>query len=496
MKAQNKWLKIAGVVLSALFVSSGVTFAQKSHPIKIVNLMVGSQHDEPLDEVPKSLSFKGNYKGYTDVKYMGEAQVLRFNPRKTGTKTLTLHDGNGKVVIEYTLDIKKSDLTKVIYEIRSLLGEIEGISIKIVNNRVVVDGQVLLPSDMNRIYSVVQQYGAQAASIVTLSPIAQRKIASYIERDINNPEIHVRSVNERFILEGLASSQAEKDRAEVIAKMYVPDLVVEDAVAAEKIKKRSGPPVINLINIKEAGPAPPAKIIQLNVHYVELKKDYNRGFRFQWTPTLQDGSQITYKADSNSGGGVVSTITGTIENLLPKLNWAREHGFARVLQSTSLIVQDRKEGNIQSMQRIPYAMLTAQGIPQTAVEEVGIRTQITPGIIGPRSDSIELVMNFTLSSFLGKSSSGMPITSNNNIVTTVVVRSGQSAAIGGLISNTTNTDFNKLPQNNAENPLLSLYASKDFARNQSQFVVFVTPVIKASASDGAERVKEKFRLRD
>jgi pilus assembly protein CpaC len=78
----------------------------------------------------------------------------------------------------------------------------------------------------------------------------------------------------------------------------------------------------------------------------------------------------------------------------------------------------------------------------------------------------------------------------------VVVRSGQSAAIGGLISSDTSTGYNKLPANASTNPLISLYSSKDFRRNQSQFVVFVTPVIKASASAGSENIKRKFRLRE
>lgn len=71
-----------------------------------------------------------------------------------------------------------------------------------------------------------------------------------------------------------------------------------------------------------------------------------------------------------------------------------------------------------------------------------------------------------------------------------------SAAVGGLISNESGTDFNRLPENTSANPLFSLYASKSFRRNQSQFVVFVTPIIKSSASAGADRIKRKFRIRD
>ena len=41
-----------------------------------------------------------------------------------------------------------------------------------------------------------------------------------------------------------------------------------------------------------------------------------------------------------------------------------------------------------------------------------------------------------------------------------------------------------------------LYSAKDFRRNKNQFVVFVTPIIKASASQGSEGIKRKFRLRE
>ncbi len=123
-------------------------------------------------------------------------------------------------------------------EIKGLLADIEGIEIKLINNKVVVDGQILLPKDLNRVYSVVSQYPDMASSLVTLSPLAQKKIAEFIERDINNPEIHVRPVNEKFILEGVANDEAEKQRAEIIAKTYVPDTIVEAAEAGGVIKKR------------------------------------------------------------------------------------------------------------------------------------------------------------------------------------------------------------------------------------------------------------------
>ncbi len=465
---------------------------------RFINLTLGIEQDEKLPPLPLDIEFKGDFKKVVSAAYDKYSRTLRLNPRGEGFATLTIHDKkNGKLLAEYRIDVKKSKLDKVVREMRALLGDIEGINIKIVNNKVVVDGQILLPNDLSRIYNVVQQFGDQASSLVTLSPLAQKKIAEFITRDINNPEIEVRAVNDKIILQGHANSEDEKTRAEIIAKTYLPDVIVEDAVAKGVIKKRSpaNEGVINLIQIKEAPAKPPEKMIQLVVHYVELNKDYSKAFKFQFTPSIEDGTSVTVSnGGSGSTGGLVSTIAGTINNFLPKLNWAKEHGHARVLESTSLIVENGKKGEIKQVTNQPYPVIGADKTQGTAFAEVGIVTAITPRITGEKSGSVYMEMAFKVSSLKG-TSGGAPITSTNELNSTITVRDRQSAAVGGLISNSSNSGYNRAPSG-VTNPIISLYASKEFTKNQSQFVVFVTPVIKTSASSGSEQIKKKFRLRD
>ena len=69
-----------------------------------------------------------------------------------------------------------------------------------------------------------------------------------------------------------------------------------------------------------------------------------------------------------------------------------------------------------------------------------------------------------------------------------------SAAIGGVVSSQNSSGFNRAPSESAGEPLFNLLASKEFKRNQNQFVVFVTPIIRSSASTGVEEVKRKFRV--
>lgn len=469
---------------------------------RFLTLTVGVDQDEKLPVKMKNLgreNLKGTWRRIVSVTFSEEINTLRFTPNREGVATLVVIDAKQRVVAEYRIEVRKSRLDGIARELKGLLGDIEGISIKIVNNKVIVDGQIVIPKDMYRIHTVVKQYGDQVSSIVTLSPIAQKRIAEFIEKDIQNPEVRVRALNDKFILEGTVNSDDERNKAEIIAKAYVQPTFLESAIQDGIVRapRPANDGIINLISVRPSAPPPPSKTVQLVIHYVELKKDYQRGFRFQFMPNLQDQSTLTFRAGQQQDADSGWSITGIIDQLLPKLNWSKQHGYARVLESTSLIVQDGKRGVLNSIREIPYTTAAGgdTGGLVTAFKDVGIATAITPVILGERSDSLSLAMEFDISSLVGLTDAG-PLTSRNKITSDIVVRSGQSAAVGGLISNRATTNYNKLPKDVSDNPIISLYASKDFQRDQSQFVVFVTPIIKSSASSGAEKIKRKFRLRD
>lgn len=494
------------VLLGSFAVAPSRAFAQAededeiktTKPRKFIYLTLGVESDEKLPTMPNSISFKGSFRRIVTASYSKELNMVRFVPKGEGEATFTIHDTSGKMIADYRVVVQKSKLDAVLKQMQSLLSDIEGISLKVINNKVVVDGQILLPNDMSRIHAVVSQFGEQASTLVSLSPLAQKKIAEFIARSIGNPEVEVRAVNNKIILEGWVDTEDEKQRAEVIAKLHVPPMLVDKAVAEGVLRplKPANDGVVNLLKVKLGAAPPPPKIIQIVTHYVELQKDYSKSFRFQFMPNLQDNSALTIST-GDSPAGNSTNFTAIIDSLLPKLNWSKQHGHARILESSTLIVQEGKKGVLNSVQEVPY---TTQGgtqgnVATTAFKEVGLATAITPVVLEGRSDSINLTLEFQISAIIGITPSG-PTTSKNTMNTEIVVRSGQSAAIGGLITNRSNTGYNKLDKSAPANPLISLFASKQFEKGQSQFVVFVTPIIKSSASAGSERIKKKFKLRD
>ena len=492
----SSWLLFLLAVTFLLSLNGTVVLAKNEknkHPTAYLSLYIGVLHDEGVPLIPDRVKASGTFRSVTKVKINKKNKSLRFDPKKEGVGTLILENpATGTILYEYRIKVERTNVSQVTREIRSLLGDIDGIDIKVLNNRVVVDGEIITPRDMIRIHNVVRQFPGLASSLVVLSAIAEKKISQFMERDINNPEIQVRVINKKFILEGLANSEEEKDRAEIIAKAYVNDIIIDQAVADQKVKVMDSKLVINLIKVKASPAEAPKKMVQLVFHYVELSKNYTKGFRFQWTPDLGDGSQVSFSTGGRSAAGFLTTLTGTVSNLLPKLNWAKEHGHARVLKSTSLIAQDGEEGVLNSTSQIPYQVVSAQGVPSTSFASAGLQTSVTPKISGSH---ITMSIAFSSKALVDYTAQG-PLINEKDFKTTIMVQSGQSAAIAGLITSESGTGYNRLPKNVSKNPLISLYASKDFRRSQSQFVVFITPIIRSSASSGTEKIKRRFRIRN
>ena len=447
---------------------------------------------------------------------LGDPQVLRYQidrearkmilvPLKAGKTSLDIYDQTGVLKRRYVLTVVVSDLAKTAKELQDLLGEIEGIRIKIFGRKILIDGEILLPSDLNRIVTVTNQYAKEEVGIIaTLSPVAQKIIAGKIQEDIQKmgfKEVTVRAVNQRFLVEGEVprGPDADPDRNAVIAietaKTYVPDIFITAGEKEGVIKRpEGGPPVVvNLLIIKPKPAAEPAKMVRIVIHYVELNKNYAKNFSFNWTPGIRDTSNIELK-----GGKLTTTVTGTLDSLIPKLNSATTHGHARVLESSSLIVQDNEEGTLNNAIQIPISVfLSSGGGTQQATQyvDVGLLMKIKPTTL-QESNAMRVDVEFQLKTVLGFNEQGVPSIGQNKINTILIVGSGESAAIGGLVTNNMLTNYNKLPEGTTtQNFLFNLYRSKSFQNNKSQFVVFVTPEVIKSASEGSEELKRKFRVK-
>ncbi len=464
-----------------------------------LSLILGVDHDEEFLIPNRDITVRGRTE-FFDIKRISGTDYFRISPKKSGNGITTLNDKKtGQVLVEIRFDIRDDSIEKTLREVQSMLGDIEGIEYKVVNNIIHLDGYVLIVRDLIRIAQVIKTWGPERVkSLVTLSPLAKKKIVEYISQEINNPEVKVTSVGDFIKLEGQVNNQAEKDRIKNIVGLFLPDLVIDQAPDTDMLKiigRKNGGKVedliVDLITVKkdEEKVVPPPKMIQIVAHFVKFADTYSKAFSFTFAPIISAQNGAANQAPTSS----IQDTTTLLNNLLPKLTWAKFHGFAKVLDTASILIQDGKNGTIfRSVQSTALVPAPQGGVIITPVPAAEVTLDVTPTLKSERSGLIELTGGAGKLKVEVKTP-GKSDSTTTTVTTIISVRDRQSAAFGGIIKKDTDTKYGS-PVN--PNALITLEASKEYTRNNSQFVVFVTPIIKSSASAGVEQVKKKFRLRD
>jgi len=424
---------------------------------------------------------------------------------KPGKTTILIRDNLGDVRLKYTVSVTASGKSNIVAELRELIGDIEGIEIGIKGGKVFVGGEIVVPDDIGRVQLVLENY-KEVLAIIELSPQTQRVIARKMTDELaknNLKDVTVRIVNKDYWLEGVVSSDGKKKLAVEIAKAFLPPTISSLSSQSGRYDGKDKPgEILDFIAVNEKKePQPAPKMVKITAQFVELTKNYGKVFAFKWAPLMgQDNSQIQIgqTAQGNVTSSSSGTLSATISNLFPKLNAAKTAGYARIIQSGMVITRDQKQASLNKQTRTPYSVGTGE-FTKAAEATVGLILSVTPRIL--EQEKVELQLNFNVTVQVGSDAS---IVTSNDINTNIVVKSKESAAMGGVVQNQSVTDYDKTdpaPINanaggQVASPLFRLLRSKNYTTSKTQFVMFVTPEVIESASTGTEEIRKKFRRRE
>lgn len=438
---------------------------------------------------------------------------LVFKGLKPGRTSVTLRDTVGDIRINYTVVITATGKSNTVSELRELIGDVEGLEIGIKGGKVFVGGEIVVPDDIGRVSQVLASY-PEVLTLIELSPQTQRVIARKMSDELarnNLKDVTVRVVNKVYWLEGVVSNPSKKTLAVTIARSYLPPKIQNLSTANSRVQTPVTEDIIDFIAVNEKKePQPAPKMVKIQAQFVELTKSYNKVFAFKWAPLMgEDQSQIQFgqTSDGNlSSTSSAGTLSATISNLFPKLNAAKSAGYARTIQSGMVIVRDGFDqgGKINKTTTIPFALGTGDFTKATQAE-VGFDLEVKPKVLEQEKVELGIVLSVSVNTASGGAT---PVTTKNSVNTNLVLKSKESAAIGGIVQNTSATDYDNTgndpaPQTPAQGggagsgtPLFRLYRSKSYTTNKSQYVIFVTPEIIESASAGSEEIRKKFRRRE
>ena len=438
---------------------------------------------------------------------------------RAGTSSMTVRDRAGNIKKRLIVTITATAKSAIVKKLRAHLDSVEGLEIKIVEGDVVIEGMIYVPKDIGKVVAILSgEEFEDVIRLIELAPQTQILVASRMQEEIQNGghrDVTVRVVNDVFVLEGMVANAQAREDAGRRAQLLIPERLENLAQQFQATQGVAKPVIVNNITVNppQERPEPVPKLVKITAQFVELTKSYKKAFGFSWRPLLSDqGGQISIgrptHGDGEPSGGLTTrssnTLSAVISNLFPKLNSGKSSGHFRLVQSGVVVTEDKKQTQISKTNQT--TIITAGEQPISTPISTKFEVSVTPTIL--EKENIRLAnLTVTIGAQQGDPSATINQTQSNTVSTNLIVKSRESAAVGGVVQRSTNTDYNGhgAPDIARQSPdssggisaqsLFSFIKSKDYTENKAQFVVFVTPEIIENASKDAQAIRRKFRRR-
>jgi general secretion pathway protein D len=260
-------------------------------------------------------------------------------------------------------------------------------------------------------------------------------------------------------------------------------------------------------------------LIEARVYEVDLTGGYSFGLTYALekrgtaasssaTPT---GLQFSGGNSSSAGAGTLALSAGGVigysRELMAFLTASENRSRVRTLSAPTVLTTDSAEARIQVGESVP--VLTSQAVTSGATvagsslfsntvsqQDTGIILSVTPRITS--TGLVSLRINQEISNEVPAGSTGIqsPSFTKRSVSTQAVAQDGQTIALGGLISYTTNKTANRIPLL-GDIPLLgALFGSTSFTTTETELIVLLTPRIIStlpSATAATRELQDKLK---
>lgn len=286
-------------------------------------------------------------------------------------------------------------------------------------------------------------------------------LARTIEAAIGYPNLRVSKLGRTIILEGSVDTQPQKERAEKLATIY-------------------GDKVINLLALLK-----PVQI-KIEAQIVEIDRQKAKELGIKWGNGLgANFSQGGFAAGQDYIGqsGWALGNFGQTAALNAQLSALIKDGSARILSRPNMITLSGDKANIMVGGEIPIPVSMQNGSIGIEWKEYGIKLEIAPELSS--ANLIHSKIKAEVSSLDWNSAHKIQLGTNMSIPpirmrkaeTAIALASGQTMAIGGLISTETTRDAARIPLLGDLPILGALFKSTSFNRNETELLILITPSV-------------------
>ncbi len=441
--------------LAALALSTGARAASTAGR-EPITLVVGAQR---LLDTPDVERVAVGAPELVGVRVVEGGRRLLLTGLAPGATTLTLWDRHGSPSTSVVRVVAR-DPEAVRRELAALLAGIEGLSLRVAGELVLLDGALHRASDRARVARVAALY-PQARDLTRPSPLLHRTAAARINRALSAAGLRgvvARVVGDRIVLEGEAASPAALEQAARLAAAYA------DGIA----------------NVATAG-LPAAPMIGLDVRFLELSRQALAAVGIRWSESVPLVAALSIATPLDVGAALGEL--GTSASLTATLLALMREGRARLLANPRLVTRSGERADFLAGGEIPIALV---GEHQSSLtwRPYGIQLEVTPE--ADRRGRIAARLRVEVST-LDRANGVLevPALTTRRIRTAFTVFAGQTIALSGLLSADAAKDVHRVPGLGRIPILGELFKSRGWQSRETELVVFVTPTL-APFGDGSD----------
>lgn len=307
----------------------------------------------------------------------------------------------------------------------------------------------------------------------------------------------------------LVALLAEPDFSKTQVKVDGDKIFLTGHVPSEQAHERlqrmidSFPNTINLVQKPGKAPAAAEKMIELQVHILEMEKNFTDKLGVDWVNSLS-ASETPFEAPSNTDNSLSERFADIFRvgsfsrsGLSFVLNAVISQGKGRLLAAPNLVTSSGKPATSFAGIEIPVVSSTSvsAGVvtQSVAFKNVGVTLDITPTIVErPDGDRIVTSLSAKISSVdtgtsIVVSGTTVPGFKTRQVKTEIETRPEEAIVISGLLQNEEGRSEAKVPGLGNMPVLGYLFKSRDVKQTQTELVITVTPrLVKDQAEAKAD----------
>ena len=239
--------------------------------------------------------------------------------------------------------------------------------------------------------------------------------------------------------------------------------------------------------------------VHLRVRVAEVSREVIKEFGINWETVFETGDLLfgfatgrdafgalgsVFRGPSNASGGVPDLAFGSFtpgDNVInTAIDALAEEGLVNVLAEPNLTALSGETASFLAGGEFPIPVATDDNEIEIEFKEFGIQLAFTPTVLSGSRISLRVRPEVSELSNDGAIEIGgltIPALKTRRAETTVELGSGQSFAIGGLLSSDVQNAISKTPGLGDLPVLGTLFRSTAFRRDETELVIIVTPYL-------------------